>query len=194
MQMLHPFAGSIEQYAKQLEDPDLCRPRSCPLCNSSEPLTAHGFYSRTLVDRTFDGMIRVRRYLCRLCRRTVSLLPEFVLPYLRFGIAVVARFLKVRLHDGLTIARSAQAAGLARMPYQRGQHWIRRFRTHAATLAAALVALAHPSISPDFVSRALVMLESTGWIRAHRFLFSRLRMHLLGWPDFLAPDGRCRTY
>jgi hypothetical protein len=34
------------------------------------------------------------------------------------------------------------------------------------------------------------MLQSMGWIAAHRFLFSELRAHLLGWPDFLAPDGR----
>jgi len=33
------------------------------------------------------------------------------------------------------------------------------------------------------------MLESIGWIAAHRFLFSRLRMHLLGWPASLAPHG-----
>jgi hypothetical protein len=34
------------------------------------------------------------------------------------------------------------------------------------------------------------MLESTGWIAAHRFLFAGVRCHLLGWPRGLAPDGR----
>jgi hypothetical protein len=43
----------------------------------------------------------------------------------------------------------------------------------------------------DFVIRALQMLEAIGWIRAHRFLFSELRMHLLGWPRSLIPHG-CR--
>lgn len=193
MQILHPLAGSIEQYSKQLEDPDLYRPRFCPLCSARAPLASHGFYSRTMVDPNFDGIIRVRRYLCRFCRRTVSLLPEFALPYLRFAITVIAQFLKARLLDGHTIDRSAQAAGLKHMPYQRGQHWIRRFRTQAAALAAALVALARPAMASDFVSRALSMLESTGWVSAHRFLFPQLRMHLLGWPHFLAPDGRCRA-
>jgi len=36
----------------------------------------------------------------------------------------------------------------------------------------------------------LAMLESTGWIAAHRFLFPGVRCHLLGWPRGLAPDGR----
>jgi hypothetical protein len=37
------------------------------------------------------------------------------------------------------------------------------------------------------------MLQSIGWIAAHRFLFAELRVHLLGWPAFLAPDGRLAT-
>jgi len=42
----------------------------------------------------------------------------------------------------------------------------------------------------DFLNRALHMLEAIGWIAAHRFLFARLRMLLLGWPRFLIPHGR----
>jgi hypothetical protein len=33
------------------------------------------------------------------------------------------------------------------------------------------------------------MLESIGWTGAHRFLFSQLRVHLLGWPACLARYG-----
>jgi hypothetical protein len=54
----------------------------------------------------------------------------------------------------------------------------------------ALVALTAPLAAANFVTRALQMLQSIGWVAAHRFLFSALRAHLLGWPMFLAPDGR----
>jgi hypothetical protein len=77
------------------------------------------------------------------------------------------------------------------MPYQRGQFWIRRFQNQAAHLCAALAAMTAPTPAPDFIRQALQMLQSIGWIAAHRFLFSDLRVHLLGWPAFLAPDGRC---
>jgi transposase-like protein len=80
VQILHPFAGSIQQYAEEITDPDRHRPKHCLQCQAQHSLTAHGFYSRTLVDAGFDGSIRVRRYLCRSCKRTVSLLPEFALP------------------------------------------------------------------------------------------------------------------
>lgn len=190
MQILHPFAGSLTQYAEEISDPDRYRPNYCPQCEAKQPLTGHGFYRRTLVDAAFDGVIRVRRYLCRLCGRTVSLLPQFALPYLRFGITVIALFLIARLLGGSTLGAAAVAAMLPGMPYQRGQFWIRRFRHQAERLCAALAALIAPSPAPHFVGRALLMLQSIGWIAAHRFLFADLRAHLLGWPAFLAPDGR----
>ena len=190
MQILHRFAGSIQRYSEVLSDPDRYRPDHCPQCEARRPLRAHGFYTRTLVDSAFDGTIRVRRYLCCSCKRTVSLLPEFALPYIRFGIVVIALFLAARILLGLTLKAAAEAAKLAVMPYQRGQFWVRRFRRQAENLSAALAALVVPPAALDFTSKALQMLGSIGWIASHRFLFAGLRVHLLGWPAFLAPDGR----
>ena len=110
MQILHPFTGSAQQYAAEISTPDRYRPEHCPQCQARQPLIAHGFYRRTLVDADFDGSIRVRRYLCRSCRRTVSLLPEFALPYLRFGITVISLFLVARLLHGATLAVAAGKA------------------------------------------------------------------------------------
>jgi len=187
MQILHPFAGSVQQYSEQLSDPDRYRPDHCPQCQAKHPLTAHGFYTRTIIDVAFDGIIRVRRYLCQSCQRTVSLLPEFVLPYLRSSILIIALFLLACLLHTQTLTAAAAKASL---PYQRGQFWIRRFRHQAGMLCVVLAAVAKPTPAPDFVSRALLMLESRGWIAAHRFLFASLRCHLLGWPHSLVPNGR----
>lgn len=189
MQILHPFAGSVQQYNEQLSNPDAHRPGHCPQCQTKHPLSAHGFYTRTLIDTAFDGVIRVRRYLCNACQRTVSLLPEFILPYLRSSLTVIALFLVARLLDRQTIEAAARSAPPP-MPYQRGQFWARRFRAQAEGLCATLAALTQPTPASDFVHRALTMLESTGWIAAHRFLFAGVRCHLLGWPRGLAPDGR----
>jgi hypothetical protein len=122
------------------------------------------------------------------------LLPEFVLPWLRFSISVIALFLAARLLNGLTLVTAARAATQPAMPYQRGQFWIRRFQKQAPALSLALVPLetrGHPrDPAPDLLSRTLRMLESIGWIAAHRFLLAQLRVHLLGWPAGLAPAGR----
>jgi len=36
----------------------------------------------------------------------------------------------------------------------------------------------------------LHILPAIGWIASRRLLFADLRLHLLGWPAFLAPHGR----
>ena len=183
--MLHPHSGSIQQYMQVINDPSHGRPSSCPQCLIKERLTAHGFYSRTIVDEAFDGVIRIRRYLCQGCLRTVSLLPEWALPFMRFAIPVIANTVKARLMESRAWKVAAPGA-----PYQRGQHWVRRFAQQAEPLSAALTAVIPVSGAVTFVSRALGMLEKIGWRKAHRFLFSDLRMHLLGWGPSLAPRGR----
>jgi transposase-like protein len=194
--ILLSFSGSIQQYNKQNKDskahpdPDRCRPRHCPQCGAKHCLRGHGFYERHVEDVTFNGLISVRRYLCPTCGRTLSLLPHFALPYLRFSIRVISAFLVARLLRRLTLTAAARAAGLGAMPYERGQWWVRRFRKQARDLWLSLAALSAPPPAQDDVLKALHMLNSIGWIRAHRFLFSKLRFHLLGWPAFLAPDGR----
>jgi transposase-like protein len=193
VQILHPFSGSIPKYFEEIAEPDRHRPDHCPQCEAKIPLCAHGFYDRTLVELDFDGVIRIRRYLCHACKRTVSLLPQFALPYLRFGISVISRFLVARLLNRQTIEASAAAAGQFQMPYQRGQFWVRRFHRQAEALCLGLVSLISPPPAANFPTRALQMLESAGWIRSHRFLFSQLRAHLLGWPRSLIPEGRRAT-
>jgi transposase-like protein len=190
MQILQRCNGSIQQYLQEISDPDHYRPGNCPQCQAKSPLNAHGFYSRTLVDVGFDDSVHVRRYLCLLCRRTVSLLPELALPYLRSSVSVIGSFLAACLLQGRTLREAARAASQPAMPYQRGQFWIRRFRKQAAALCAALVVLTAVLPASDFPTRALRMLTAIGWIAAHRFLFVELRMHLLGWPRSLVPDGR----
>jgi hypothetical protein len=177
----------VQLYLAQLTATvDQHRPTQCPQCPAKQPLKAHGCYTRTLIDTAFDGLIRVRRYLCGACQRTVSLLPSFAVPYLRSSINVIAAFLVARL----LYAKTLEASLPPEAPYQRGQFWLRRFRSQAESLCAALAAISKPMPAPNFLQRALGMLESSGWIDAHRFLFATLRQHLLGWPASLAPSGQ----
>jgi transposase-like protein len=100
MQILHPLTGSIQQYQERILDPDHDRPEQCPQCQARQSLRGHGFYGRTLEDVHFRGTIRVRRFLCRSCRRTLSLLSQLALCSLRFSASVICRFLLARLLRG----------------------------------------------------------------------------------------------
>ena len=53
------------------------RPAVCERCGRRDCFHRHGTYERYVRDR----LVKVARFLCVLCRLTVSLLPAFVLPY-----------------------------------------------------------------------------------------------------------------
>jgi len=150
IQILYPFAGSVQQYLEQLDDLESPRPRHCPQCRAQHPLTAHGCYVRAIIDAAFGGTIRVRPYLCEACRRTVSLLPEFALPFLRSSLAVIAGWLAVHLLPAAPTPTPTSPP----MPYQRGQFWLRRFRQQAEVLCATLATLTAPAPAPNFIHRA----------------------------------------
>ena len=55
---------------------------SCPKCplNSNHPVHRHGHYER-YGDIDSTELIAVKRFLCTVCQRTVSVLPDRCLPY-----------------------------------------------------------------------------------------------------------------
>jgi hypothetical protein len=64
----------------------------CPQCKS-EYLKKHGFYERYLITIGFEGEIIIRRYYCRNCHKTVSLLPSFCHPKRTYSTLVIIKFL-----------------------------------------------------------------------------------------------------
>lgn len=95
-------AVSVEQLATRSQLPSVedLRPSSCPSCGQpAHPagarlgIVGHGTYTRQvlgLVERCRALVIVVRRYLCRGCTRTISVLPDMLYPGRWYaGIAVI---------------------------------------------------------------------------------------------------------
>ena len=70
-------------------------PGRCPHknCKTPKKLKKHGYYQRYLMTPTFCGKIRIRRYICSVCGRTVSMLPSFCISKFQFGTEVVVNIL-----------------------------------------------------------------------------------------------------
>jgi len=68
-------------------------PVQCPHCSTQQALAALGYYSRN-VTSTERGVLRifVRRFRCRICGRTVSILPSFAQPYRLVLNATISEF------------------------------------------------------------------------------------------------------
>lgn len=79
MQIIHNFDISPAQYFLNGQDNEFLVIKRCPHCN--DLMIKNGFYKRfviTLNRKTYT--IFIRRYRCKHCNHTVSILPSFLLP------------------------------------------------------------------------------------------------------------------
>lgn len=75
--------------------------RRCPECKTRS-LSRHGSYARWVYFLQERQQIQVFRLRCRPCRLTVSLLPEFLLPNVRYALGTNSPY------PGLNFARSPE--------------------------------------------------------------------------------------
>jgi hypothetical protein len=91
---------------------DALRPDSCPFCrHPAHPpqkllgIVGHGTYTRQVLGHisvAIDFVIRVRRYLCRGCRRTISIFVDILHPRRWYSGAVILETLRLHLIEGRT--------------------------------------------------------------------------------------------
>ena len=82
LQIIVRVTWTPEDYLVAQKQSSMARPRCCPHCSAVRPLAALGYYKRWLSGTNgSDLRLAVRRFRCRDCGRTVSLLPDFAQPY-----------------------------------------------------------------------------------------------------------------
>ncbi len=82
MQTIFQTSLTPEQYAEHNHQRQVKPPANCPNCHRAHTLEALAYYHRYISTATALFLwIRVRRFLCRHCRVSVSCLPQFAQPY-----------------------------------------------------------------------------------------------------------------
>ena len=86
------------------------RPESCPWCGSVSrspqgpaSIVGHGTYRRQVLGIaawTMAVVIFVRRYLCRACKKTISILPDFLHPGRWYAGGTILEALRLHLVEG----------------------------------------------------------------------------------------------
>ncbi len=89
MLIIQDFGGSVQAYVAHFARIVSLRPACCPHCGQRDRLIGHGFYWRKAKDQTQVIRMRVKRWLCKTCRSTLSLLPSFVLRFRHYLLAVI---------------------------------------------------------------------------------------------------------
>jgi hypothetical protein len=77
-------------------------PEKCPFkdCKVNLRMKKNGYYSRYLITITFIGRIRIRRYKCPKCRRTLSMLPSFCLAGISYSVDFIVALLQYTINKG----------------------------------------------------------------------------------------------
>jgi hypothetical protein len=82
MQIIRTVAVSADHYEETDLHQGVQPPAGCPHCSATTALKALGYYSRNVTSpRHRVLLILVRRFRCRRCGKTVSVLPSFAQPY-----------------------------------------------------------------------------------------------------------------
>jgi hypothetical protein len=82
----HNFLVTIAEYAELGRSNDFPKLDCCPICHAMNRLQRHGFYERNVIEAENEHRIFICRLRCPDCRQTVSILPDFLLPYFQHTI------------------------------------------------------------------------------------------------------------
>jgi len=133
----------------------------CPQCKA-DYLRKHGYYERDLVTLGFAGYIIIRRYHCRECNRTVSLLPSFCHPGRTYGLLAIfgllAEYYIAMSAACLAAARFLAATGIE-CSRQLLRHYRRRIEENLKSLVMAIIsthALRAPPVTEKVDTRRKV--------------------------------------
>ncbi len=69
----------------------------------------HGYYERYYISIGFNQKIPIRRFICKVCGRTISVMPIFVLPKFQYSLPVIMKYLLAVLTRKSTITECIDA-------------------------------------------------------------------------------------
>jgi len=88
---------NIKNYLKFFSD-IIIPPLACPRCKEKEKIIKHGHYSRQAIDENCGLFcILIQRFLCKICGKTFSFLPPFLVRYKVYCIQAVSPLIETYL-------------------------------------------------------------------------------------------------
>lgn len=163
MVIVAEFGPDVQHYARQFAHLTIPRPRCCPHCEALDGLVGHGSYPRKAIDPSHSIPIRIKRFLCPVCGKTLSVLPTFCLPHRHYQAATIQKVLDLRFAAQASWSVIRRRFLPSDLPTQTTcREWVSAFTQHAATYLGQLLAqLAHWQLDPGKLEVAVEDLAST---------------------------------
>lgn len=186
MVIVTDFGSSVQEYERTYQQLDFPRPASCPHCHTADVLIGHGFYLRKALDQTLVYLIWIKRWYCKVCHRTVSLLPSFLVQFRRYVLIVIQQVVIARYEANGSWSQVQRQCAPDQAPSARTiVRWCRSFAGQAARWLAEVQ---HTLAEHDQASPLLDPLgEAAGPQAAPRALL-HAAVHLLAWAKTRWPE------
>ena len=186
MAIVTEFGCPVQEYVARCAQLEFPRPEVCPYCQAVHLFIGHGFYVRQPITPTAVYRVRIKRWLCKACRRTVSLLPSFLFRYRHYLLDVIQSVVITRFEDRASWTQVVQRCTEEGYPARRTLgRWCVSFAAQApGWWSAVQQTLAHqdassPSLDP--------LGDQAGPRDAPRALL-QAALHLLAWAKTHWPE------
>ena len=137
MVIVSDFGGSVQAYVAGFLTLVFYRPSVCPGCGAEGSCIGHGFYVRFALDADHVFEVHIKRWYCKHCQHTISLLPSFLVCYRHYLLAVIQTVVIARFEDHASWAQLETPVAIAGAPSQRSmRRWCRSFAAHASAWLA----------------------------------------------------------
>ena len=180
------FGCRVHEYVTRFPQLEFPRPEVCPHCQAIQLFIGHGFYLRKALTPTQVFLVQLKRWYCKGCHHTLSLLPSFLLRFRHYLLEGIQAVVVTRFEDGASWHQVAQRCAVEGAPSPRTQRrWCVSFAAHApAWLGSLLETLAeHDAHSPLLDPLG----EAAGPRDAPRALL-QAALHLLAWAKTHWPE------
>jgi len=179
MVIVTEFRCLVHEYAEDFSQLVFPRPEVCPHCHAVNVFIGHGFYPRKPLSPTQVYRIWIKRWLCKACRQTLSLLPSFLLRFRHYLLDTIQSVVVTRFEDGASWTQVSRRCAVAGLPAPRTiRRWCLSFAAHAPTWWSAIqqTLAQHDASSPLLDPLG----ENAGPRDAPRALL-QAALHLLAW-------------
>lgn len=186
MVIVTDFDCSVHEYIEVCKQLDFSCPASCPHCHSADVMIGHGFYLRKALDQTQAYLVWIKRWYCKACHHTLSVLPSFLLRFRHYLLVVIQQVVLSRYEQNNSWAQVEQRCVPDEVPYL--STIVRWCRSFAAQAARWLAEVQHTLAEHDMASPLLDPLgEAAGPRDAPRALL-QAAIHLLAWAKTRWPN------
>jgi Domain of unknown function (DUF6431) len=194
MVIVTEFGCLVHEYVERSSSLVFPRPSECPHCRVVDQFIGHGFYERKALSPTQVYVLRIKRWYCTACQRTVSLLPSFLLRFRHYLLEVIQWVVVARFEDATSWAQVARRCAVDGAPSSRTiRRWCDALAEYASVWWAAIqqTLAEHDAASPllDPLGESAGPRDDFGELsRAAPRALLQAALHLLAWAKTRWPE------